>query len=328
MTGQNALVTGSHGFVGRHFVRRLLGNGYEVTGVDALVPGSGARPLLEWVDSLPSGSHDFNEELTDARVWFSQNSDTYFDLVIHLAAVVGGRETIERNPLAVAEDLEIDSAFWRWVVKSSPGHVISFSSSAAYPISMQTASSGDTLLDENDLTFEGELGMPDLTYGWAKMTSEYLGRVVAREYGVKVASYRPFSGYGSDQDANYPFRAICERALRREVDGQGRFFVWGSGDQKRDFVHIDDVVDCVMATYLRITDGTALNISTGRLTSFKELAKLACNATNWDPEIVGIESRPQGVFSRGGSIIRQNALGFSPKISIEEGVARCIQELG
>ncbi len=322
------LITGSHGFVGRNFTKRLVEAGHDVLGVDCLLAGSGARTLTLWAQDIRSQKGGrFKEEIVDVRTWFKSNPHERFDLVIHLAAVVGGRATIEGNPLAVAEDLALDSDFWRWVTESKPGHVISFSSSAAYPVSLQSQDMNGFLLSEGDLTFEGSIGTPDLTYGWAKMTSEYLGRLVASNYGIKVASYRPFSGYGADQDGSYPFRAICERAFRRVVDDKGRFYVWGSGEQSRDFVHIRDVVTCVLSTYENITDGSALNISSGKLTSFKALARMACDVAGWNPEIIGMTDKPEGVFSRGGDTALQLQMGFAPSISLEEGIRECFELL-
>lgn len=327
LQSKRILVTGSHGFVGRNFVRHFLESGCDVIAVDSLLAGSGAKRVKDWPINPYAMPGNFKENICDARTYFKENEDEHFDIAIHLAAVVGGRMTIEGNPLAVAEDLEIDSAFWKWVSTARPSHVISFSSSAAYPVSLQVEGQAEILLEESFLDFTKNLGMPDLTYGWAKMTNEYLGKVVAKQFGIKVASYRPFSGYGSDQDPSYPFRAICERAAARTVNAEGKFFVWGSGNQKRDFIHIDDVIRCVMTTYEKITDGSSINISTGILTSFKDLARMACNAANWNPEIVGLSDKPEGVFSRGGSTTLQKSLGFTPSISIDEGVIRCVNEI-
>ena len=51
------------------------------------------------------------------------------------------------------------------------------------------------------------LGKPDLSYGWAKLNNEYLASLAYEKYGIKNTIFRPFSGYGSDQDLNYPFQA-------------------------------------------------------------------------------------------------------------------------
>jgi nucleoside-diphosphate-sugar epimerase len=311
------LVTGGSGFVGRNFVRYFLQNGDEVVNVDNYIAGGGSGPSEVWLPTLQG----YSEFAMDCREYFRKFSREKFDLVIHLAAVVGGRLTIERNPLAVADDLSIDAEFWKWASIALPGHVICFSSSAAYPVRLQSREIRQ-FLKESDIDFSGDLGMPDLTYGWAKLTHEYLGRLASVQYGLKVTTYRPFSGYGEDQSMDYPFPSICKRAI--ENKGSPKMVVWGTGEQSRDFIHIDDVIKAVIATYPQITDGSALNLCTGRLTSFKELARLACNAVGYSPEVVGDVSMPEGVFSRGGDATLLNSHGFRHSISIEEGVQRAI----
>lgn len=67
--------------------------------------------------------------------------------------------------------------------------------------------------------------MPDMSYGWAKLTHEYLSRLACEKHGLKSVTYRPFSGYGEDQDDHYPFPSICKRALankgQKKFDGLG-----------------------------------------------------------------------------------------------------------
>ena len=71
------------------------------------------------------------------RHWFVSNQKDDFDYVLHLAAMVGGRMMIEKNPIAVSDDLSIDSHFWQWAVKSKPKKILTFSSSACYPVIYQ-----------------------------------------------------------------------------------------------------------------------------------------------------------------------------------------------
>ena len=111
----NILITGHKGFVGRNFLKKYSTEENNVYGID-----------------IKDGN--------DARDFFRTNNDT-LDLVIHLAAVVGGRQTIENSPLSVAVDLSIDSEFFSWCVRNKPKHVVYFSSSAAYPIEYQTKNS-------------------------------------------------------------------------------------------------------------------------------------------------------------------------------------------
>jgi GDP-L-fucose synthase len=313
------LITGGCGFVGRHFIKKLQSVASEIIVVDNLIESGGGLAPKNWFFQPDDSVQIMN---LDCRDYFQQ-SHGYFDLVIHLAAVVGGRLTIERNPLAVAEDLAIDANFWKWVVAEKPGHIVSFSSSAAYPVSLQNAE--PRKLIEEDIDFESSLGIPDLTYGWAKLTSEYIGRLAAKVYGVNVASYRPFSGYGPDQSLSYPFPSICLRAI--DKIGSASFEVWGSGLQQRDFIHIDDIVDAVLKTYPGITDGTSINLSSGIGTSFIDLATLACNQLGYDPVIQGQTNMPEGVFSRIGDNSKLLKLGFQPSISLEKGIEECLDYL-
>jgi nucleoside-diphosphate-sugar epimerase len=85
--------------------------------------------------------------------------------VIHLAAIVGGRESIEGRPLAVADNLSIDSEFFQWCLKTQPRKIVYFSSSAAYPISLQCDK--NIKLREFDVNLKFP-GAPDMTYGWSK----------------------------------------------------------------------------------------------------------------------------------------------------------------
>jgi len=312
---KKVLITGGAGFVGRRFCRRFLEAGDEVHCVDSLVPLTGGiHPGLAWPLFDPRDYKNFHFVYEDCRTYFGRAQATDFDYVFHLAAVVGGRLMIDQNPLAVADDLAIDAAYWQWAAATRPRKTVFFSSSAAYPVSLQRPE-GYVLLQEDMISFESEIGVPDMTYGWAKLTGEYLARIAHRKYGLNSVVYRPFSGYGEDQDETYPFPAICRRALREA--GNRELMVWGSGKQMRDFIHIEDCVDGVLATMDRIDNGDALNLSTGRFTSFAELAVLIARTVGYEPAVVALCDKPEGVFARCGDTSRQAEFGFRAKTSLE-----------
>jgi len=315
MAGPTALVTGGCGFVGRHFVKRLLGKGYTVSVVDDL--SVGLAPA-DWPDHLRPGPDEadrmrFHNE--DFRS-FVRGSSADFDLIVHCAAVVGGRMTIEGDPLKVATDLAIDADLFNWSVKTRPmpRKVIYFSSSAAYPIKLQTSSYNLTLR-EDLIAFDDRLAMPDMTYGWSKLTGEYLAEFAARSYGLDVVSYRPFSGYGEDQDFSYPFPSILRRVGRKESP----IVVWGSGDQKRDFIYIEDIVDAVFASYDKLKPGEALNLGSGEGTSFRELALLAGKVIGHAATVVNDPTKPEGVFARVGECSRL-LKWYRPTTPLAEGI--------
>lgn len=313
-----ALVTGGAGFVGRHLCNALLALGHEVVCVDPIVPRTGGKPPADWPLGNPLDQRGFTFVEEDCRHYFARSAGEPFDYVFHLAAMVGGRLMIDYEPLAVAEDLAIDAGYWRWAEHAKPGKTVYFSSSAAYPIQLQRPE-GYRLLREDDIALTDSLGMPDMTYGWAKLTGEYLGRLAYSRYGLKSVVYRPFSGFGEDQDLTYPFPALTKRILELESD---TVTVWGSGRQMRDFVHIDDCVRCVLTTMDAVDDGAAINISSGRLTSFFELAALMLERIGKRATVEALSDMPEGVFARGGDTTLQEELGFRPTISLADGVDR------
>lgn len=298
--------------------------------VDPILPGSGAlHPGKTWpLFDIHKYGNQFVFIKMDCRSYF-KSSDVQFDYVLHLAAVVGGRLTIENNPLLVADDLSIDAAFWQWAAKGNAKKVIYFSSSAAYPIDLQGKLYSRALKESDICLDDPAFGIPDMSYGWAKLTGEYLAQLAYKHYHVPSICYRPFSGYGEDQDLAYPVPAICKRALEHDnQESNGRFHIWGSGQQSRDFIHIDDIVTGVVKTMDQINDATPLNLSTGIGTNFIHLADKVLNIVN---KAAFIETepgnKPEGVFCRVGCTHRQKDYGFIPNISLEEGLTRVINFL-
>ena len=317
------LITGGAGFVGRHFTRHFLEAGDQVVVVDPIAHYTGGiAPTDGWPLFEPRDYPRFRFLREDCRSYFNRVQESDFDYVLHLAAMVGGRLMIENHPLVVADDLSIDAAYWQWASRAQPKRTVCFSSSAAYPIRFQRETDY-VLLEEDMIDFGDTIGLPDLSYGWAKLTCEYLARLAFERHGLKSVSYRPFSGYGEDQDDTYPFPSICKRALERR--GSAEMTVWGTGTQMRDFIHIDDCVRGVVATMDLIDTGDALNLSTGRLTSFLDFARIACRASGYDPIVRGMSDKPAGVHARGGDTTKQHAYGFTSSITFEDGIGRALR---
>lgn len=287
----NILITGNKGFVGRHFQRHYEEQGHTVLGVDI-------------VDSI------------DVRKFFALAGHTQFDLVVHLAAVVGGRAKIEGNPLSVAVDLSIDAEMWQWAIRTKQKRIVYFSSSAAYPIELQTKQNHRRLV-ESDINL-ADIRNPDLTYGWSKLTGEYLAQFAKAE-GIKTHIFRPFSGYGEDQALDYPFPSFIKRGLDRD----NPFVIWGDGTQTRDFVHISDVVGCVEAAIAMEYDGP-LNIGTGHPTSFMELAEMVAKHAGYFPKYQLLKDKPEGVNWRVADISAMSQV-YKPKIDLDEGIARALK---
>ena len=333
------LITGGCGFVGRNFVKRLHSttNDY-ILFIDDLSVGTHPSTWLpdgtssrtengleffgndERMIFLQQDARYFIREMLDDQEYIKKNYGldvTSFEDVFHFAAIVGGRAKIDGDPMMVALDLSIDAEFFLWVCRQKPTRVLYPSSSAAYPVDLQTESDA-IALSESDIDFK-KMGQPDMTYGWSKLTGEYLASIAAQYYDVSVTCIRPFSGYGEDQDLSYPVPAIARRAALKE----NPFEVWGTGKQGRDFVHIDDVMDCTLLAMDHITDGSAINIGSGRLTTFLELIEVFTSFADYSPEIKTLLDKPVGVHSRYGKMdYVKERLGWEPKLSLEEGMRR------
>jgi nucleoside-diphosphate-sugar epimerase len=287
------LITGHRGFVGRHFWQALHKKSHRLYGVD-----------------IKTG-HDCRD--------FFRTDNSRFDLVIHSAAVVGGRRTIENNPLCVAQDLAIDADLFSWAAKTKPRKIIVFSSSAAYPVSLQNRQ--HRKLKETDLQIysQSQIGLPDFTYGWSKVTLEVLAKYYADIYQGRVFIFRPFSGYGPDQDDDYPFPSFINRAKNH----MNPFIVWGSGRQVRDFIHIDDIVNAVL-TALKNDIRGPVNLGWGKPVSFDQLARMVTKKAGYKPIIKHLVNQPSGVSYR----VCDNSFllrFYKPKITLEEGISQALK---
>lgn len=279
------LITGHKGFVGKYFMRKY--SNHDIIGID-----------------IKDGN--------DCRDYFKQFDDK-FDLVIHLAAIVGGRQTIDNNPLSVATDLSIDSEMCQWALRTKPSRIIYFSSSAAYPTKLQN---DKYQLKESDIDLN-DVSNPDMTYGWAKLTGEFLLQFLKTE-NIKTNVFRPFSGYGTDQDLDYPFPSYIKRAN----DLSDPFDIWGDGNQVRDFIHMQDIVDAVDAAIREDID-FPVNLGSGIATSFNELFAVVTSLKGYSANPNHIQSAPVGVQYRVCDPSKMLSF-YTPKISLEEGIIRAL----
>jgi nucleoside-diphosphate-sugar epimerase len=299
------MVTGDAGFIGRHMRAALEQRGWDVAGCD-LRTGSDARDVF----------------LSD---------DNVYDLVVHCAYHVGGRAAIDGEPMLLASNLELDARLFDWAVRTGQERVLYYSSSAAYPIHLQETDAAHRVLgdtydpDRPWIPLAETMGdirdvrQPDARYGWVKLTGEQLAES-ARLAGLHVSVVRPFSGYGGDQDLNYPFTAI----LRRVLDGD--LSVWGPPGQYRDWVHVDDVIGCSFAIVDQDVDGP-VNICSGVGVEMGDLAvRMARIAGVTVPnEVTYLQDRPTGVMVRVGSPDRMAEI-YRPTVDLDEGIRRAIRD--
>lgn len=285
------LITGDEGFLGSHLTRFHYEQGDDLTLID-----------------IKSGN--------DCRDFFRKD-DTQYDWVWHMAGVIGGRKGIEGQPLSVAVDLSIDAEYYNWIAKTNPHHAVYMSSSAAYPTFIQQR--GKTVKMQEHMIMLDAVDNPDYTYGWSKLTGEYLAQFVEKTH---MHIFRPFSGYGGDQALDYPFPSFIQRALTRADP----FEIWGDGKQVRDFVHVKDLIACMISA-VRLDIRGPVNIGWGRATSFNDLAELVTSMVGYSPEYHHIINNPVGVDYR----VCDNTLMsefYTLKIPLEDGVQLALRGEG
>lgn len=282
------LITGHRGFVGSAFVKRL--ETHDLTLID-----------------IKDGN--------DAVDFFAKD-DTRFDLVIHCAATVGGRKTIDLAPYKLFNNFVLDSMLLQWCLKTNPKQVVYFSSSAAYPNKLQVPELKHRL-KEADIDLNSVQNPDPSVYGWSKLTGEMLISYSGIE---NIHIFRPFSGYSEDQDLDYPFPSFINRA-RQKLDP---FEIWGDGEQVRDWIHIDDIVEMVLVTVASTAGRQAWNICNGRATSFNELAQYVANEAGYSPQLDHRLDAPVGVQYRVGDPTKSHII-YVPQISLEEGIWRAMR---
>lgn len=235
----------------------------------------------------------------DALDVFRQDSLTdvpHYDLVVHAAARSPHRAAIDGQPASHIYNALLDAAMFDWAVRTRQGRVLFLSSCA--------------VLDAE----------PD-DYGQLKLTGERMARQ-ARRAGISATVVRPFSGYGEDQGPLWPFGAFVARAKRRSDP----FLIWGTGEQVRDWLHVDDLVAGALAVVESGTE-TPVSLCTGVGTSMRELAEMVVAVAGYCPRLAPRPQLPAGTERRVGDpgmMLRY----YTPRVSLQEGVRRALAGAG
>lgn len=303
-----ALVTGGAGFLGSHLVERLLAEGHEVRVFDHRLAGKGlSREMLRRVEAIES-------DITNAAA--VDTSAANCDAIFHCAAVVG----VDAYTTRPVRTMEVEEAGLRNVCAAAIArdvkHVIYASSSAVYG-----QAGGDKPLSEDIQV------APVSNYGIAKRFNELYLDAQFAEHGLKSASVRIFNIYGPGQDE----RLVIPRFVRQSLENQP-IVIYGDGQQTRDFVYVDDVVDVALSCVERIEGCEVVNACSGRETTVKVLAEKIVTLTG-SQSLVSLREPPAGrnafeVARCFGSRVHANELlGSRPSTELDEGLRRTISAI-
>ncbi len=248
-----ALVTGGAGFIGSRLVRALLAEGLEVTVLDDLSMGrrENVPPQARFVEGDVRSAEDVRRALEGASV------------VFHEAARVSIRASIAQFHDDADTNFMGTLNLLRCLAGTGVRRLVFASSMAVY---------ADSATPEP--VAEDHATEPISPYGIAKLAAEKYCLLVCRDLGIGCQVLRYFNTFGPGQ-AFTPYVGVITIFIRRLLEGQPPVIL-GDGEQRRDFVHVDDVVAAnLLALKGPMTSGV-FNVGTGRATSVNEIAALLC----------------------------------------------------
>ncbi|WP_022878269.1 NAD-dependent epimerase/dehydratase family protein [Microbacterium sp. B19] len=300
-----ALITGVAGFVGHTLAKRLLSEGHEVVGIDAITDYYDVSIKRANLASIPAEGFRFVEaDLNDADLESLLDGVQW---IFHQAGQPGVRKSWGSDfGIYTLANINATQRLLE-AARNTPSleRFVYASSSSVY---------GNA---ERYPTEETDRPQPMSPYGVSKLAAEHLCSLYAENFGVPTVSLRYFTVYGPGQRTDMAFT----RFLRAIVTGD-TITIYGTGEQVRDFTFVHDVVDAnVRAASIESTPGSVFNVAGGTSISVNgvlELLREICS------EPVNVEYREPvagDVFRTGGSTERiTDALQWAPKFTLEEGL--------
>lgn len=300
------LVTGGAGFIGSHLVEALLKINYQVRVLDNFMTGKrqNISSILSHIQLIEGDLRDFETVRKAAEA---------VDFIFHLGALPSVPRSIQdpitSNDVNIQGTLHVLEAAKQMKVK----RVIFSSSSSVY---------GDSpILPKR----EDAVPNPLSPYAVTKLAGEHYCKVYYKIYGLETVCLRYFNVFGPKQDPTSQYAAAIPRFINALLVNKPPL-VYGDGEQSRDFTYVDNVVQAnILAIEAPEAPGKILNIAYGKQVTVNELIK-TLNA------ILGKNIQPIYESSRPGDIRHSLAdisqarriLGFSPTISLEEGLRRAV----
>lgn len=298
------LVTGGAGFIGSALANRLVALGHEVRVIDNLTSGD--------PDRLDPRVLFTRGDVADIPKLWTLLQDV--SCVYHLAARVSVPESIkyprDYNHVNVGGTVSVMEAMRDAGVQ----RVVLASSGAVY------GSQSEQPLHE-DL-----IPNPDSPYAVSKLAAETYVRTIGALWGIETVALRIFNAYGPGQQLPASHAPVIPRFIRAAQTGAS-LVVFNNGEQTRDFVYIEDVVDALVAAATAPdVDRQVINVGSGRETSINELVAAIGEVLGMELEPLYNRDRESGVQRMCADITRaERLLGFVPRTDLHEGL-RCTVE--
>jgi len=307
--GWRVVVTGAGGFIGHHLVTHLKRRGAWVRGVDLKDPEFGRTDADEFL-------------ILDLRRWEACLEATAGVADVYaLAADMGGMGFISSHHAEILHNnLLISTHTMEAARQNRVSRYLYTSSACVYPEYLQTSTDVQPLKEEDAYPAQ-----PQDAYGWEKLVTERLCLHYRDDYGLDtriVRFHNIFGPLGTWRGGREKApAAMCRKVAIAKLTGTHQIDIWGDGEQTRSFCYIDDCVaglDRLMESSYR----EPINLGQDRLISINELADMVARVAG-----ISVTTRhvpgPQGVRGRNSNNDRlRQVLGWEPRISLEEGIAR------
>ena len=298
---RRAIVTGGHGFLGRHLMQRLTGRGC----------GHICAPR--------SADYDLVDPGAVARLY----NDERPDIVFHLAARVGGIGANQRNPGAYFHD---NMMMGINVLEQARLHAVSkvvmVGTICAYP------KFAPVPFREDDL-WSGYPEETNAPYGVAKKALMVMADAYKRQYGLNAICLLPVNLYGPrdnfDLESSHVIPAMIRKFDEAQRQGQGEVVLWGDGSPTREFLYVDDCAEALALAAERYDNPEPVNIGAGFEIPIRDLALLIARLVGYEGRIAWDQTRPNGQPRRMLDTSRaKERFGFVAQTPFEQGLKQTI----
>lgn len=299
------LVTGGAGFIGSHLVDKLISRGYSVVVLDNFHSGE----MESFREILGRASFEVIEGDIRDRKAVREAMDGV-DAVVHLAALIDVEESVN-NPLET-HDVNVNGTLnvLNEAVRSGVRKLLFASSTAVYG-------------EGNPLPLEEEHSLnPISPYAASKVSAEYYCKAFNNCYGLSTVVLRFFNVYGPGQKHS-SYSGVISKFLQNALNGEP-LILYGDGEQARDFIHVDDVVEATaLALENANSKGETFNVCTGKPTAVNELVQIVKKVVKRDLKVIYDKPRKGDIKNNYGDPSKaEEILGFKAKISLREGLER------
>lgn len=310
---RKVLVTGGTGFIGSHVVEGLVKKGASVSVMDNMQNGkiNNIGYLKAKIKLIQGDCTDLDDALKACKGQ---------EVVMNLAARVGGIEYNRTHQATMLRDnLLIGTVMIEAARKAEVERFLVVSSACVYPreCSVPTPES-EGFLDEPEPTNGG--------YGWAKRMAEKLGMYYAQEFGMRVGIVRPYNCYGPRDHFDPKNSHVIPALIKRVFDGENPVKVWGSGNQTRAFLFVEDFAEGLIQAIEKYPVPDPINLGADEEILIKDLIKKIIKISGFDTKVVFDTSKPDGSPRRNSDNKKMaKKVKFYPKTSLDEGLRKTIE---